>query len=320
MKILCFLLAVFISLAVLRAQVAPPSKLSEAPRPATATNPHDLFAPGNLHAWCAVPFDAKKRGPEGRAEMLQKLGFRHFVYDWRAKDIPTFDAEIEALKKHGIELLGWWSPTNARDPVLLQTLEVFKRQSVHPQLWVTGGGPPTKTAEEQQQRIEQEAERIRQIVMLAAPYGCKVQLYNHGGWFGQTDNEVAVIERLKELGITDVGIIYNFSHGHGDITDFAAIWSRMKAYVGAVNVTGMVENGESKIMPPSQGKYEFEMMRVVLDSGWRGPIGLIAEQGGDAELTLGNYLRGLEWCKQELARSGSGGPRPNFGSPVREAK
>jgi hypothetical protein len=29
-------------------------------------------------------------------------------------------------------------------------------------------------------------------------------------------------------------------------------------------------------------------------SGWRGPVGLIAEQGGYAEATLGNNLRGLD--------------------------
>ncbi len=34
--------------------------------------------------------------------MLERLGFRHFAYDWRAEHIPTFDAEIEALKKHGV--------------------------------------------------------------------------------------------------------------------------------------------------------------------------------------------------------------------------
>lgn len=272
----------------------------------------DLFVPDNLRAWCVVPFDAKHRGPEERAEMLQKLGFKHFVYDWRAKDIPTFDAEIEALKKHGIELAGWWSPTRPGDPVLQTTLEVFKRHDVHPQLWVTGGGEPTRTPEEQQARVEQEAERIRQIEVLAKPYGCQVELYNHNRWFGVMDNEVAIIERLRQLGVTDVGIVYNFSHGHEDIADFPAVWKRIQPYVVAVNVTGMVKNGGSKLMPPSQGEFELGMLKVIADSGWRGPIGLIAEQGGDAEVTLGNYLRGLEWCKKELAQPGSGGPKPDF--------
>jgi len=123
---------------------------------------------------------------------------------------------------------------------------------------------------------------------------------------------VAIIERLKQLGIGDVGIVYNFSHGHEDIRDFPAIWSRVRPYVVTVNVTGMVPDGEKKIMPPSQGEFELGMMRVVLESGWRGPVGIIAEQGGDAEVTLGNYLKGLAWLAKELARPGSGGEKPNF--------
>ena len=36
-----------------------------------------LFERDNLAAWCIVPFDAKKRGPEERAAMLERLGFKH---------------------------------------------------------------------------------------------------------------------------------------------------------------------------------------------------------------------------------------------------
>ena len=50
-----------------------------------------LFAPDNLMAWCIVPFDAKKRGPEERAEMLKTLGLRRFAYDWRDEHLPTLD-------------------------------------------------------------------------------------------------------------------------------------------------------------------------------------------------------------------------------------
>jgi sugar phosphate isomerase/epimerase len=244
--------------------------------------------------------------------MLKKLGFKRFVYDWRAKDIPTFGEEIEALKKHGVELTAWWSPTDAGDPVLLQALEVFKKHSVHPQLWVMGAGSPTKSAEEYKQRVEQEARRIQKIVELASPYGCQVHLYNHNGWFGIPDNEVAVIEQLKKAGITGVGMVYNFSHGHNDIAAFPEIWRRIQPYVVTVNVTGMVEDGEHKLMPPSQGKFELEMMRTIQKSGWSGPVGLIAEQGGDAEVTLSNNLRGLEWLRKELEQAGSGGARPVF--------
>ncbi len=310
-----FLVAALMAALPLWAQEASP-----APLPASATNPLELFAPDNLHAWCAVPFDAKGRLPTERALMLKNLGFKRFVYDWRDKDIPAFDAEFEAMKNHGIEITGWWSPTDPNDPVLRTILEVFKRQKVHPQLWVMGSGSLTTTPAAQQQRVEEEAERIRKIVEIAKPYGVPVHLYNHNGWFGIPDNEVAVIGRLNQLGVTGVGMVYNFSHGHNDIADFPAVWKRIKPYVITVNVTGMVPDGESKIMPPSQGIHEQAMLRVILESGWIGPIGLIAEQGGDAEVTLGNYLRGLEWLKKEFVRPGSGGPKPDFTKENKAAK
>jgi sugar phosphate isomerase/epimerase len=197
-------------------------------------------------------------------------------------------------------------------------LEVIKRHGVHPQLWVMGSGSPTKTEAEQAQRTEQEAERIRKIVELAAPCGCPVELYNHNGWFGQPDNEVAIIERLKQKGVGGVGMVYNFSHGHGDIADFPAVWSRIQRYVVAVNVSGMVMNGS--LIPPSQGDKELDMLRTIEDSGWRGPIGLIAEQGGDAEVSLSDDLRGLDWLSKEIAHPGSGGERPRFIAAPPDAK
>ena len=35
-----------------------------------------LFASDNLVAWCIVPFDARKRSPAERAEMVRRLGLR----------------------------------------------------------------------------------------------------------------------------------------------------------------------------------------------------------------------------------------------------
>jgi sugar phosphate isomerase/epimerase len=295
------MLAVSLSITLLQTQAAQGTT-------ADTTPSQNILAPQNLTAWCVVPFDAKKRGPVERAEMLQRLGFVNFAYDWRQKDVPTFDAEIDALKTHSINLVAWWFPTDAGDPNAQVILNVIKRHSIHPQLWVMGSGTPTKSEEERAQRTEQEAERIRKIVELAAPFGCKVELYNHNGWFGQPDNEVAVIERLRQKGVSDVGLVYNFSHGHGDISDFPAIWRRIRPYVVAVNVSGMVTS--ERLIPPSQGDYELEMLRTIKQSGWLGPIGVIAEQGGDAEVTLGNDLRGIDWLRKEIAHPGSGGQPP----------
>lgn len=284
--------------------------------PARADAVRGWLAMENLHAWCVVPFDAKKRTPGERAAMLQKLGFKRFAYDWRPVHVPTFEAEVVALKERGIELVAWWSPTNPEDPLLPKILEIFKRQGVHPQLWLMGAGEPTHGAEEQALRVDQEAGRVARIATRAKSFGCSVALYNHHGWFCQPDNQLAVLARLRELGAPPVGMVYNFSHSHADLDDFPAIWKRIQPHVVAVNITGVVRGGEHKYMPPSQGDFELGMLQVVLESGWRGPVGLIAEQGGDAEQTLSNNLRGLEWLKKELVEPGSGGPKPVFVAPT----
>lgn len=333
---------------------------AEPAKPVDSPAVANLWAHDNLVAWCVVPFDAKKRGPEERAEMLARLGFRHFAYDWRPEHTPTFDAEIDALKKHGVNLHAWWFPFEASDPAAKDTLEVFRRHEVHPQLWVMqlpahfpktpeewakllpkGLAMPKnekeleklskedqatiqsvvarltaedwpKTAEEQQQRVFQSADRIAALAKLAAPYGCRIGLYNHNGWFGITDNQLAVISRLQEIGVTNVGMVYNFSHArdqlHDDTIDFLSLWKKLKPHVMAVNITGMCMDGQ--IIYPSQGDSELGMMRTIQESGWTGPIGLIAEKGGDAEVTLKNYLIGLDWLAAEIKQPGSAGPRP----------
>src|SRR5437764_3218677 len=96
-----------------------------------------LFAQTNLVAWCIVPFDAKKRSPEERAAMLERLGFNLFAYDYRAEHVPSFDAEMDALERHHIRLLGWWFPPTMNDEARL-ILDVLKRHHLKPQLWVTG--------------------------------------------------------------------------------------------------------------------------------------------------------------------------------------
>jgi len=315
--------------------------------PADGSPRPSLWEHDNLIAWCVVPFDAKKRSPEERAAMLQGLGFKHFAYDWRENDVPTFDAEIEALQHHGIELTAWWFPIAADDALAKSTLETFKRHGVHPQLWVVStrkepeipGMPKTeeefnkltpeqfsalltkawqadmpKTPQEQLARVQEETDRIQALVRLAAPYGTKVELYNHNGWFGMVDNQLAIIHELKKRGVRDVGMVYNFSHArdamHDDTVRFPQIWKEIRPYVVAVNITGTHMDDSTPIIYPSQGDRELEMMRTIQGSDWKGRVGVIAEKGGDAEITLKNYMIGLDWLALELKQAGSAGPRP----------
>jgi quinoprotein glucose dehydrogenase len=292
------------------------AQLSAASEPSARTKTEGgaksgLFAKKNLFAWCVVPFDAKKRGPEERAAMLEGLGLHALAYDYRAEHVPTFDAEMDALKRHHIQLLAWWFPTELNDEARL-ILDVLKRHHLKTQLWVMGGGEPTKNDEEQRRRVESEAARIRTIAEAAAKIGCTVGLYNHGSWFGEPANQIQIIERLRQQGIRNVGIVYNLHHGHRHLDDFAEVLRAMKPYLLALNLNGMTRNGGEgarKIMPLGQGELDLHLLRVIRESGWDGPIGILNHTDEDAEGRLRDNLSGLEWLVARL-NGQAPGPKP----------
>jgi hypothetical protein len=76
----------------------------------TDTEAPALFARGNLIAWCIVPFDARRRGPEERVAMLKRLKFERYAYDWRAEHLPSFERELQLLHVNGIKLQAVWFP------------------------------------------------------------------------------------------------------------------------------------------------------------------------------------------------------------------
>lgn len=278
-----------------------PSPLSAADSVASA-NPYQLFARSNLMAWCIVPFDAKKRGPEERAAMMERLDLKHFAYDYRAEHIPTFDAEIEACKRHGVSLDAWWFPTVMNDEARF-ILDTLKRHNLKAQLWVMGGGGPTKSSEEQRARVEAEAKRLRPIAEAAAKIGCTVGLYNHGSWFGEPENQIEIINRLKQDGVTNVGIIYNLHHGHDHLERFPGLLAKMKPHLLVLNLNGMTRDGDKKgrkILPLGQGDLDLQILKTIHDSGWRGPVGILNHTDEDAEARLRDNLDGLDWLVPQL--------------------
>ena len=266
-----------------------------------------LFDRKNIAALWIVPYDAKKRGPEERAQMLQELGLTKLAYDWRAEHVPTFDAEIEAMQKHGIEITAWWYPTRNQ-----KILDAIKRHGIHPEFWVCGSRAITVTNDAE--RIEAEAARIRPIAEEAAALGCKVGLYNHREpWFEEQDHQIAIIERLRRDGLTNVGIVFNFHHWRGSRAEFPALFKRMQPYLLAVNLNGM--RADTTQYPGvrfiGSDESELAMIRAVEASGWRGPIGVIHERSNlDAAEGIKGNLQGLEWIQRELRQPGSGGPKP----------
>jgi len=280
--------------------------LLAADAPSTATNAADcdaLFARKNLVAWCIVPFDAKKRGPQARAEMLQRLGFSKLAYDWRDEHVPTFEEEILQTKKHGIEIMAFWGMHNNFVPLV-------RKYGLKPQFWVIAGSPQNGTNEE---KIAQAAENLMPIVNQTRELGGKLALYNHGGWPGEPDNMVAIVKYLRERKNADhVGIVYNLHHGHGHLTDFPEALARMKPYLFCLNLNGMIQDGEAKgkkILPLGQGDLDLGLLKTIVASGYRGPIGILNHTDADAEGRLQDNLDGLDWLVAQL-KGQPAGPKP----------
>jgi sugar phosphate isomerase/epimerase len=266
-----------------------------------------LFGRDNLVAWCIVPFDSEKRGPEERAAMLRRLGFRRFAYDWRAEHIPSFDAELDALDRHGIELTAFWFP-GALNQDARTILDVLRRHQKHTQLWVTLGDPAPGT-QDQAEKVAAAVRTLRPIVDAAAAIDCTVGLYNHGGWFGEPENAIAII---KQLDRPNVGIVYNLHHGHEHLDRFPALLQAVKPYLLVLNLNGMVPEGDRhgrKIVPLGQGPRDLAILKTIRDSGYRGPIGILGHTQEDAEARLRDNLDGLDWLVPQLDGQAPG-PKP----------
>jgi sugar phosphate isomerase/epimerase len=77
----------------------------------------------------------------------------------------------------------------------------------------------------------------------------------------------------------------------------------MKPYLMTLNLNGMTRNGDKigkKILPLGQGDLDLELLRVIRDSGWQGPIGILNHTDEDAEGRLQDNLDGLKWLVPQL--------------------
>jgi hypothetical protein len=106
------------------------------PAPESGSRSAAIWAPENLFAWAIVPYDARKRDPAERAAMLRRLGFTKFGYDGGEDRASEFDAELDALRANGVELVAWWFPYEADDPFAITVLEALQRHGAHPRLFV----------------------------------------------------------------------------------------------------------------------------------------------------------------------------------------
>ena len=253
----------------------------------------DLFDKQNLAAWCIVPFDAAKRGPEARAEMVAKIGLKKVAYDWRPEHVVEFEREILAYQKHGIEMFAFWGVHD-------EALRLFEKYQMHPQLWIMMQG----TGETQDAKVKSAAEGLLPILANAKAIGSQVGIYNHGGWGGEPENMVAVCDYLKKNHGTDnIGIIYNLHHGHSHLDRLPKAIEAMKPHLLCLNLNGMDIAGDTKgrkILPLGVGTQDVKVLRQIRASGYSGPIGILNHTDEDAEGRLLDNLDGLKWLVPQL--------------------
>ena len=227
--------------------------------------------------------------------MLDSLGITRLAYDWRPEHIPTFDQELEALKSHHIQLQAFWLPTGpdpAQDETIQKILDLLKRHHVKTELWVMVNGIAGVDTMSQEQKVIATAKPLSYLAKRAAEIGCSIGLYNHGGWFGEPENQLAIINYLK---MPNVGMVYNFSHSETQIQRFAEFFPKILPYLLCINLTGLINSYPATVVPIGTGDLEPNLIQTIHKSGYKGPIGIINENfAEDAKVGLEMNMNGLK--------------------------
>jgi sugar phosphate isomerase/epimerase len=261
-----------------------------------------LYAKENLVAWCIVPFDTENRDPAERVALLKELGFTRMAWDWRMEHLPQLAEEISVLRDNDIELTAvWFWLDNRSSTGLLEhhehILKTIAEEGAETTLWVSFDNDFFEGIQDEE-KVRKGAEVIALIRNRAAESGTRVALYNHGDWFGEPENQIRIIEAI---GSDDIGLVYNFHHGHHQIENFPAMVEMMLPWLWTVNLNGMRQQGP-KIMDIGKGDHEAGMMRILTESGFNGTIGIIGHtEDEDVRKPL---MRNLDGLKQILAETG----------------
>ncbi len=249
----------------------------------------------NYYAWCIVPFDSKERTPEQRIEMLKELGFKSYAYDWREKHLSEMSHELAMARANNIDVNAVWMWIDVADSVGSlstlneQILDIIDETETETQLWI-GISESWFEGLNHDESMSKAISMISYLSDRASELGCKIGLYNHGGWFGDPANQVALIKSLPEK---DLGIIFNFHHAHELLDNYQELVDIMTPYLWAVNLNGMKIEGP-KILPIGHGDLEKDMIMLLEDHGFDGPYGILGHvEDCDAKVILRRNLEGL---------------------------
>ncbi|EDY84393.1 AP endonuclease, family 2 [Verrucomicrobiia bacterium DG1235] len=263
----------------------------------------DLFGQENLIAWCIVPFDSVKRSPVERVAMLKRLNFSQYAWDWREHHLALLPQELKIAKQNGIRMSAVWlwidetqDKVGSLSAGNLAVMKAIADAGVKTEYWV-GFHENVFADLTDAQCIEKGAAMTSYLEQEAAKSGSTISLYNHGDWFGESENQIAIIEAT---GKNDIGMVYNFHHAHHEIDEFEDNLERMLPHLTAINLNGMNPEGP-KIMRIGEGTREKEMLTILQESGYAGPIGILGhDDTQDVEKILAKNLEGLRKLTAEL--------------------
>jgi hypothetical protein len=228
--------------------------------------------------------------------MLQELGFTHYAYDWRTEHLDSTAHELRLARDAGIDVGAVWMWIDGRkdrpgqlSPDNERLLAAVKEVGIATQIWL-GFDERFFEGLGDEDRVGRGSKMVAYVDDRAAEIDGRVALYNHGGWFGEPENQIRIIDSLPDR---DLGIVYNFHHGHEHVDRFDQLVDDMIPYLWVVNLNGMRPEGP-KILPFGSGTHERAMLQRLLDAGFDGPFGVLGHvEGADVKQVLARNLEGL---------------------------
>jgi len=273
-----------------------------------------IYETDNLFAWCIASHDPPTRTAEDRAQMLHNLGIRGYAWGNRmaaADQLPKFHAEMDAMTQRGIKLVGRYINATYDAKEMKAILDSFKAYDAHPELWLSPGHPSEDKPDAQ--RAADEATRLRPTAEAAAEVGLKVGLYNHAGWFGDPINLISIIQQLQEQGVNNVGLAFCLHWCHEWVDRFEMLLPKITPHLLSMSISGVFRDGNTtdrQFPPVGAGEEDIRLLSTLVQSQWRGPVGLINHTSLEAEPRLRDHLDGLKWVRQRM--TGESPPPPRW--------
>jgi hypothetical protein len=263
----------------------------------------DIFRQDNLLAWCIVPYDKLNRTPQQRIALLQELGFSQYAYDWREKHLDSLAEELRLAKQAGIEVAAVWMWVDAGYDAVCRLsvnnqrmLDIVENSGIETKLWLGINGNVFDGLDEAG-KVGRGVDVVSFLRGHVPANVTAIGLYNHGDWFGEPENQIKVLEALKDPAL---GLVYNLHHAHGQIKSLGSLLKKMAPWLWTVNLNGMGAAAQ-KILPIGGGADDLEVLRILKQSGFAGNVGILGHvEDEDVKLVLQKNLDGLRALSAQL--------------------